>query len=82
MLQISLTYELRHEKTCLRSFRLNWATTTDDLMLEILDSGRRGIVLCSENITAQLICAFVFRICRKQVFSQHGSYYIEENASI
>ena len=51
--------------------------TEDGSKLAILDFGSRGILLSiaktqaliSYAVTAQLICAFDFRICKKQIFS-------------
>ena len=61
-------------------------TTQDGYRLEISDLESRGIVLylCSENKGADQLrsyCAadlrLYFRICKKPVFSQRGSYNID-----
>ena len=44
-------------------------------MLEVPDLGsRKTKALISCAVTSQLICVFVFRICKKQVFSWCGSF--------
>ena len=40
------------------------------------EEGLYYLYLCSENKGADQLCGLCFRICRKPVFSQQGSYVL------